>query len=108
ESEKAHVEGRAENERWHIRKDKSRFYSSGLVRPMLGDGGTLLGYVKIMRDLTESKHAEDALRHSKERLQQAFSIETVGVIFFKPNGEIIEANDTFLQMSGYTREEIVA
>lgn len=53
-------QGRAENERWHVRKDGSRFWASGLMLP-LGDGGQQ-GFLKIFRDLTAWKDAQDHQR----------------------------------------------
>jgi PAS domain S-box-containing protein len=55
-------EGRATDNRWHVRKDKSLFYAYGLVFPLLGIKGEMLGYVKILRDLTERKKSEDAIK----------------------------------------------
>ncbi|HEX7177307.1 MAG TPA: PAS domain S-box protein [Pyrinomonadaceae bacterium] len=49
--------GRAEDERWHIRKDGSRFYASGVLTT-LDAGGELRGYIKVARDLTEREQAE--------------------------------------------------
>jgi PAS domain S-box-containing protein len=46
------------------------------------------------------------LRESEERLRRAIEIETVGVIFFKTDGSITNANDAFLRMSGYSREDL--
>lgn len=65
EMRKALQEGRAVDERWHIRRDGSRFYAVGELLP-LHDGG-LLGYLKILRDCTEQRRAEEALRESEER-----------------------------------------
>lgn len=70
ETQKALATGRAENERWHDRKDGSRFYGSGLVMPLTDDNGNALGFVKIMRDLTESKKAADALKQAKDELEE--------------------------------------
>lgn len=56
------IEGRATDNRWHIKKDKSLFYAYGLVFPLTGIDGELLGYVKILRDLTERKQSEDAIK----------------------------------------------
>ncbi len=55
-------EGRATDNRWHIAKDRSLFYAYGLVFPLLGLNGEMLGYVKILRDLTDRKQSEDAIR----------------------------------------------
>jgi len=59
EAQTAVAEGRATNERWHLRKDGSRFWGSGLMMP-LRDGDRLEGFVKIMRDHTERRQAEQA------------------------------------------------
>lgn len=64
----ARDEGRAGNERWHIRKDGSIFYGSGSVMPLRDKSGQLRGYVKIMRDLTASKRTEDALNEQMDEL----------------------------------------
>src|SRR3712207_3447659 len=61
ELEKARTEGRAEDERWHVRKDGARFWASGFVRPVLDEEDNLLGFSKVARDLTEHKRAEEAL-----------------------------------------------
>jgi PAS domain S-box-containing protein len=55
-------EGRATDNRWHVCKDKTLFYAYGLVFPLLGIEGEMLGYVKILRDLTERKKSEDAIK----------------------------------------------
>ncbi|WP_013334228.1 ATP-binding protein [Gloeothece verrucosa] len=59
----------------------------------------------LFSDVTDEKRSEAALRESQERLQKALSIETVGVLFFMLDGQITDANDTFLRMSGYNRDE---
>jgi PAS domain S-box-containing protein len=58
----AQASGRAEDERWHVRKDGSRFWGSGLAMP-LADGS---GFVKIFRDLTERRAAEERVRQSED------------------------------------------
>jgi len=61
ELQKARKEGRAEDERWHMRKDGSRFWASGFVRPILDEEDNLIGFSKVARDLTERKRAEEAV-----------------------------------------------
>lgn len=53
----AREHGRGEDERWHVRKDGSRFYCSGEVTQLKSD--SLQGYVKIARDLTGHKRTQD-------------------------------------------------
>lgn len=63
-------EGRSTDNRWHITKDKKRFYAYGLVFPLIGVDGKMLGYVKILRDLTEIKKAEDAVEKYMKELEE--------------------------------------
>jgi PAS domain S-box-containing protein len=70
EIEKALLEGRAVDNRWHICKDESRFYAYGLVFPLIGIDGEMLGYVKILRDLTERKRAEDSIKNYVKELEE--------------------------------------
>lgn len=52
-------EGRAIDERFHMRKDGSRFWGTGLVFPLYDEEGNHRGYTKIMRNLREEKEAQD-------------------------------------------------
>src|SRR5215204_5460989 len=61
ELQKARKEGRAEDERWHMRKDGSRFWAIGFVRPAFDERDNLIGFSKVARDLTERKRAEETL-----------------------------------------------
>lgn len=70
EIELALKEGRATDNRWHIAKDKSLFYAYGLVFPLIGLDGEMLGYVKILRDLTERKQSEDAIKKYIKELEE--------------------------------------
>ncbi|EKD25866.1 MAG: multi-sensor hybrid histidine kinase [uncultured bacterium] len=70
EIETALKEGKATDNRWHIAKDKSLFYAYGLVFPLTGSDGKMLGYVKILRDLTERKQSEDAIKKYIKELEE--------------------------------------
>lgn len=58
------------HERWHIRKDGSRLFLSGAVRPMYDGDGRLKGFAKIARDSTERKQLEEALDDSRDNLEK--------------------------------------
>ncbi|MEG5036753.1 PAS domain S-box protein [Microcoleus sp. AT3-D2] len=73
---------------------KMRFYPS--------DSG-LSGYIQ---DITERKQTEAALQASEEKLRMLAEANLMGIIFGDVNGGIIEANDEFLRIVGYTREQL--
>jgi PAS domain S-box-containing protein len=58
--------GSCEDEGWRIRKDGSRFWASVSITAIRDDAGTLLGFAKVSRDLTDRKRAENALHDAKE------------------------------------------
>jgi two-component system CheB/CheR fusion protein len=64
ELEKARTTGRAEDERWHMRKDGSRFFAGGVLTTVRDEAGRLRGFARIMRDITERKEAEEQIRAS--------------------------------------------
>jgi two-component system, cell cycle sensor histidine kinase and response regulator CckA len=68
----ARNQGRAEDERWHLRKDGSRFWASG-VMIALRENGTLRGFAKVVRDFTERRRLEEAVRQTQK-------LESVGVL----------------------------
>jgi signal transduction histidine kinase len=62
--------GRSEDERWHARRDGSRFWSSGVLTRHLDEHGRIVGYVKVLRDRTDARALDEALHHRVERLTQ--------------------------------------
>lgn len=60
----------------------------------------------VLSDVTQRKQAEAVLRQREEQSRRALEIDTVGVIIFDLEGNIAEANDAFLRMSGFGREDL--
>lgn len=71
EAGKAIASGRASDERWHLRKDGSRFWGSGVMMAMHDTGGEAVGLVKIFRDHTEQLRAKRALEQSLRETESA-------------------------------------
>ncbi|MFN3581251.1 MAG: CheR family methyltransferase, partial [Pseudomonas sp.] len=65
--------GRGEDERWHMRKDGSRFYCSGVVNPL--QDGHLRGFVKIAQDLTERQRRDDLQSQELMETQNAIQLK---------------------------------
>jgi PAS domain S-box-containing protein len=68
-------QGRAGDDRWHMRKDGSRFWATGMVRPLKDDEGRLIGFTKVMRDITERKKSQEEL---EARAQQQAVVAQLG------------------------------
>ncbi|WP_223512402.1 PAS domain-containing sensor histidine kinase [Pseudomonas sp. GL-B-19] len=71
-------EGRFENKAWRVRKDGTRFFAHVVVDPIWGDTGTLLGFAKITRDITEATLAQQDLERTREALFQAQKMQAIG------------------------------
>jgi PAS domain S-box-containing protein len=67
----AAAEGRALDERWHVKKGGERFWAQGLVMPLKDDAGETRGFLKIIRDMTEQRQLEDALKARTAELEEA-------------------------------------
>jgi PAS domain S-box-containing protein len=71
------------------------------------DGG-IRRLVGLVQDITERKKAEEALRKSEQRLRRIYESGLMGFVTWKMSGEIVDANDKFLEMVGYDRADLAA
>jgi PAS domain S-box-containing protein/putative nucleotidyltransferase with HDIG domain len=60
----------------------------------------------FVRDITERKQADDALKESESRLRRFYESGLMGVIYWNMNGQIVDANDKFLAIIGYSRDDL--
>ena len=88
--------GRAEDERWHVRKDGTRFFASGVMTPILD--GHLHGYAKVCRDITDRKRAEDALTASEARYRAIIDATPECVKLVAADGTLLQMNPAGLAM----------
>jgi PAS domain S-box-containing protein len=75
----AAADGRAVDENWAVRKGGSRFWASGTSSAVRDPGGRLTGFVKVVRDRTEARQAEEAVRRAEERLRLALAAARMGI-----------------------------
>ncbi|WP_395714669.1 PAS domain S-box protein [Reyranella sp.] len=71
-------QGRYEKEGWRIRKDGTRFWANVVIDPIRAPDGTLLGFAKVTRDITERREAQEQLERTRETLFRAQKMEAIG------------------------------
>jgi PAS domain S-box-containing protein len=76
--EQAAVEGRFATEGWRVRKDGSRFWATVVIDAIRGEDGSLIGFAKVTRDITEQREAQRRLEDTREQLFQSQKMEAIG------------------------------
>jgi PAS domain S-box-containing protein len=107
EKQTALREGRAEDERWHIKKDGNRFFASGVMTPLRNERGEVEGFAKILRERTVRKREEEALRQSEARLSTIFGQAAVGLSEISLEGRFLRVNDELCRLLGRSREDVL-
>jgi PAS domain S-box-containing protein len=101
-------EGKFESEGWRVRKNGTRFWAHVVIDPMRAPDGSLIGFAKVTRDLTERREAEQALRKSEEQFRLLIQGVTDYAIFMlNPDGTVANWNPGAQRIKGYQPEEIV-
>jgi PAS domain S-box-containing protein len=101
-------EGRFEEEGWRLRKDGSRFWATVVITPVRDRTGSMIGYAKVTRDLTERRNAEDELRKSEERLRLLIaSVQDYAIFILDPSGHVATWNPGAERLKGYSADEII-
>ena len=62
--------GRCETQGWRMRKDGSRYWADVVISPVRDEGGALLGFAKVTRDLTERRRADERVEHHRRQLRE--------------------------------------
>ncbi len=100
-------EGKYEAEGWRVRKDGSRFLASVVIDP-IHEHGTLVGFAKITRDVTEREMAQRALKQSERQFRLLVSAVTDYAIYMlDPKGNVSSWNSGGQRIKGYAPEEII-
>ncbi len=90
------------------RQDNSNLWAMVSTTPIFNSQGEFCGGLLMVSDVTERKRAKEAQQASEARFRRLFESNLVGVAFWNVEGFITDANDAYLRIVGYTREEFNA
>ena len=96
----AAYEGKCAVEGWRVRRDKSLFWANVVIEAVRDEVGTLAGFVKITRDITERREAQASLERAQEQLAQSQKMEALGQL----TGSIAhDFNNLLMIVSGHAQ-----
>jgi PAS domain S-box-containing protein len=91
-----------------IRKDRQLRWVRDTTVLFKDESGILVSYDGVIKDITERKLAEFALRTSEERFSKVFQLSPIAIAIFRvSDGCIVNVNDEFVKETGYAYEEII-
>ncbi|HEY7183508.1 MAG TPA: PAS domain S-box protein, partial [Blastocatellia bacterium] len=109
ELENARTRGSAEDFRWQMKEDGSRFWASGFLNPLRDEAGSLIGYVKVVHDATEKKLADEALQKSEADFRAIFELAGTGIAQADlQTGRLLRVNQRLCDITGFSGEELLA
>jgi PAS domain S-box-containing protein len=108
ELDRAAAEGHFASEGWHIRNDLSRFWANVVTLALRDETGELQGFARVVRDFSERHDRDEKLRRSRARVRPIPSESTIAGVVSGELDRIPEANDAFLNLVGFTREDLLA
>jgi PAS domain S-box-containing protein len=100
-------EGRFEGEGWRVRKDGERFWASIVIDAVRDDAGTLIGFAKVTRDITERRKAEEALLESAQMARGIIDTALDAFVQIDAAGNVLEWNAQAEAVFGWTRAEVL-
>ena len=90
-----------------ISRDRTERVISDSGAPIRDEEGHTIGVVLVFRDVTESRLAQKALRRSERKFRTLFDTAQYGISLTSPNGRLIDANQSLLDLFGYAKEEFL-
>src|SRR5437868_3269144 len=108
ELKRAAAEGHFGNEGWRLRKDGSRFWANVITMALKEQNGDLHGFARVVRDFSDRHERDEKLRRNHARIRPLPAETTIAGIVSGEFDRIPEANDAFLELVGYSREDLQA
>jgi PAS domain S-box-containing protein len=106
ELKRAAAQGHFGNERWHVKKDGGRFWANVLTMALRSESGDLQGFARVVRDFSTRHSRAEKLRRGSVLLRERAEESTIAGVVSGEFDHITEANDAFLNMVGYSQEDL--
>ena len=107
EFKRAAAEGHMVTEGWQARKDGSRFWANAITMALKDEDGELQGFARAVRDFSDRHERDEKLRRSHARIRPIPSQSTIAGVVSGEFDRVPEANDAFLELIGYSREDLL-
>ncbi len=98
--------GWVQEEGWRVREDGSRYWADVTIASVKDDAGSLLGFAKVTRDLTERRLSEEVLREREKLLEAMFDRTASGIALLDTVGRFVRVNRRLEALLGYTAREL--
>jgi PAS domain S-box-containing protein len=108
EFRRATAEGHVGSEGWQARKDGSQFWANAITMALKDEHGELQGFARVVRDFSDRHERDEKLRRTRARTRHVPSQSTIAGIVSGEFDRVPEANDAFLELVGYTRDDLLA
>ena len=105
---RASGEGHVADELWQVKKNGSRFWANVITVALKDENGDLQGFAGVVRDFSDRHQRDEKLRRSRRRVRGVQGESTIAGVVSGEFDRIPDANDTFLELVGYSREDLLA
>lgn len=103
----AMADGRAINERFHVKKDRSQFWGSGIVYPFYNRKGEHVGFTKIMQNASDEDQAHANLREERIMAETLIATNDEPIVVLNADMMVINATPSFIQYFNLDKQKFV-
>jgi len=97
-----------------VQWEETTFYPTGQkvgdinIKPLFDANGVCTNLIGTAYDITKRKEVEEKIKRSEAKFRRLSDANIVGIAFWNASGDIIDANDEFLRMVGYDRNDLIS
>ena len=104
---KKHQAGGFDGEMKNRRKNGELYTVIAHITPVIDSNGAVIGYIGTEEDISERVKVEEALKREKLWTHEMFASSIDGIEYINLDGILLEVNEAFCRITGYTKEELI-